>query len=79
MAAAVQFVVCNRGTQLGSDAFECAFKLKSINSMASKVKKKPSASKQPAWFVAGISTHHLLNHKPDNLLAKGGKHGLRGW
>lgn len=30
-------------------------------------------------FYAALRTHHLLDHKPDNLLRTGHKHGLTGF
>ena len=37
-----------------------------------------SASKNNGDVVALIHSHHLLDHKPDNMILKGGKHKLRG-
>lgn len=30
-------------------------------------------------FCVGVVSHHLFDHKPDNLLAKGSKYNLRGF
>ena len=35
-------------------------------------------SKSEEVVVALLHSHHLLDHKPDNLILKGGKHKLRG-
>ena len=40
--------------------------------------KKPKRDDAEDEVVALVHSHHLLDHKPDNLLLKGGKHKLRG-
>ena len=41
-------------------------------------KKGTASSAQSEEVVALLHSHHLLDHKPDNLILKGGKHKLRG-
>jgi hypothetical protein len=33
----------------------------------------------PSEFCVGVTSHHLFDHKPDNLLSKGSKYSLRGF